>query len=91
MSSVLFTELKDHWRFGLTFLVLTLDRREMISQFKLSELGGGDPVLSSKLWNVGRAPDNMLQWFAAKGSQITVSQALCQRYDLFEYCSYRCG
>ncbi|KDQ23405.1 hypothetical protein PLEOSDRAFT_1049697 [Pleurotus ostreatus PC15] len=51
--------------------VFAIDRREMISQFKLSELGGGDPVLSSKLWNVGRAPDNMLQWFAAKGSQIT--------------------
>ena len=36
-------------------------RREMISQFKLSELGGGDPVVNAKLLNVGRAPDNMLQ------------------------------
>ena len=36
-------------------------RREMISQFKLSELGGGDPVVNAKLVNVGRAPDNMLQ------------------------------
>lgn len=38
-----------------------IGRREMISQFKLSELGGGDPTISSKLFNVGRAPDNMLQ------------------------------
>ena len=29
-------------------------------QFKLSELGG-DPVLNSKLFNVGSAPNNMLQ------------------------------
>ena len=63
----------------------------MISQFKLSELGGADPVLSAKLLNVGKAPDNMLQyvifrlpvkalssllfrWFAAKGTQMTVSR-----------------
>ena len=39
-----------------------LERREMMSQFKLSELGGGDPVLSVKLQNVGTAPNNMLQW-----------------------------
>jgi len=45
----------------------------MISQFKLSELGLGDPVLNSKLFNVGAAPNNMLQWFAAKGTQMTVS------------------
>ncbi|KAH8996367.1 hypothetical protein EDB92DRAFT_2112663 [Lactarius akahatsu] len=37
----------------------------MISQFKLSELAGSDPTLDSKLFNVGKAPDNMLQWFAA--------------------------
>ncbi|KIM43807.1 hypothetical protein M413DRAFT_443693, partial [Hebeloma cylindrosporum] len=43
----------------------------MISQFKLSELGGGDPVLNSKLFNVGSAPNNVLQWFAAKGTQMT--------------------
>lgn len=36
-------------------------RREMVSQFKLSELGGADPVVNAKLGNVGRAPDNMLQ------------------------------
>ncbi len=47
-------------------------RREMISQFKLSELAGGDPTLNSKLFNVGKAPDNMLQWFAAHGTQMTV-------------------
>lgn len=45
----------------------------MMSQFKLSELGGSDPVLNSKLYNVGAAPNNMLQWFAAKGNQMTVS------------------
>lgn len=33
----------------------------MVSQFKLSELGGSDPVLSAKLFHVGKAPDNMLQ------------------------------
>jgi len=48
-------------------------RREMISQFKLSELAGGDPTLNSKLFNVGKAPDNMLQWFAAHGTQMTVN------------------
>ncbi|KAL0575434.1 hypothetical protein V5O48_006550 [Marasmius crinis-equi] len=51
--------------------VFSIERREMISQFKLSELGGGDPVLNSKLYNVGAAPNNMLQWFAAKGTQMT--------------------
>jgi pyrimidine and pyridine-specific 5'-nucleotidase len=45
----------------------------MISQFKLSELGAGDPVLNAKIYNVGAAPNNMLQWFAAKGTQMTVS------------------
>lgn len=34
----------------------------MISQFKLSELGGSDPQLNSKLFNVGAAPNNMLQY-----------------------------
>ena len=38
------------------------ERREMVSQFKLSELGSGDPVLNAKLLNVGMAPNNMLQW-----------------------------
>ncbi|KAH7909473.1 hypothetical protein BJ138DRAFT_1010752 [Hygrophoropsis aurantiaca] len=51
--------------------VFSIKRREMISQFKLSELGGSDPVLNAKLWNVGAAPHGMLQWFAAKGTQMT--------------------
>lgn len=48
----------------------------MMSQFKLSELGGNDPLLSAKLWNVGAAPSNMLQWFAAKGTQMTVRDSV---------------
>ncbi|KAJ3777896.1 hypothetical protein FB446DRAFT_762077 [Lentinula raphanica] len=51
--------------------VFSIQRREMISQFKLSELGAMDPFLNAKLFNVGAAPNNMLQWFAAKGSQMT--------------------
>ncbi|KAM6494830.1 WD40-repeat-containing domain protein [Amanita muscaria] len=51
--------------------VFSIKRREMISQFKLSELGGNDPVLNAKLFHVGMAPNNMLQWFAAKGTQMT--------------------
>ncbi|OJT07766.1 F-box/WD repeat-containing protein 7 [Trametes pubescens] len=51
--------------------VFSIKRREMMSQFKLSELGYGDPLLNAKLTQVGRAPDNMLQWFAAKGTQMT--------------------
>jgi len=38
-----------------------VERREMISELKLSELGGGDPVLNARLFNVGAAPNNMLQ------------------------------
>lgn len=34
----------------------------MISQFKLSELGGNDPALNARLFNVGAAPNNMLQY-----------------------------
>ena len=47
----------------------------MVSQFKLAELGGSDPVLSAKLFNVGKAPDNMLQYVLAlscKGSILTL-------------------
>ncbi|KAJ2918091.1 hypothetical protein MD484_g2321, partial [Candolleomyces efflorescens] len=51
--------------------VFSIKRREMVSQFRLSELGGGDPVLNAKLFNVGAAPNNQLQWFAAKGTQMT--------------------
>ena len=42
------------------------ERREMVSQFKLSELGGGDPVLNARLLNVGAAPNNMLQWVSSR-------------------------
>jgi pyrimidine and pyridine-specific 5'-nucleotidase len=41
--------------------VFSIRRREMISQFKLSELGGGDPALSAKLFNVGTGA-HMLQY-----------------------------
>jgi hypothetical protein len=34
----------------------------MLSQFKLSELGGGDPVLSARLSSVGVGSANMLQY-----------------------------
>ena len=44
----------------------TPECREMVSQFKLSELGGGDPVLNAKLLNVGAAPNNMLQWVSLR-------------------------
>jgi hypothetical protein len=33
----------------------------MMSQFKLSELGGSDPMLNAKLFNIGAAPNGMLQ------------------------------
>ena len=41
------------------FLKKIVERREMISQFKLSELGE-DLGLNAKLFNVGSAPKNML-------------------------------
>ncbi|KZP08583.1 WD40 repeat-like protein [Athelia psychrophila] len=50
--------------------VFSIQRREMVSQFRLAELAGGDPVLAAKLFNVGTA-HGMLQWFAAKGTQMT--------------------
>ncbi|KAG8684149.1 hypothetical protein FRC08_013854, partial [Ceratobasidium sp. 394] len=49
----------------------SIPRREMLSQFKLSELGGSDPILSARLSSVGVGSANMLQWFAAKGNQMT--------------------
>lgn len=65
------------WRLPLKVANLYIvERREMVSQFKLSELGGGDPVLNARLHNVGAAPNNMLQWFAAKGTQMTVGICL---------------
>jgi pyrimidine and pyridine-specific 5'-nucleotidase len=45
----------------LVYLCRCAERREMISQFKLSELGGADPALNTRLFNVGTAPNNMLQ------------------------------
>jgi len=74
-------------------LTSILERREMISQFKLSELGGSDPVLNSKLFNVGMAPNNMLQWFAAKGTQMTVSLKTCVHHiqtDMQKVCYQIC-
>ena len=48
--------------FDKNTLTSSLERREMISQFKLSELGGNDPALNARLFNVGSAPNNMLQY-----------------------------
>ena len=41
-----------------------VDKREMVSQFKLCELGAGDPVLNAKVFNVGVGSANMLQCVA---------------------------
>lgn len=41
--------------------VFSILHREMVNQFKLSELGESDPVLSAKIFGVGRGADNMLQ------------------------------
>ncbi|KAG9005368.1 hypothetical protein FRB94_001592 [Tulasnella sp. JGI-2019a] len=49
----------------------SIKRKEMISQFKLNELAAGDPVMSARLAHVGVGSNNMLQWFAAKGKQMT--------------------
>lgn len=46
----------------------------MIQQFSLAHLGSGNPTLSSKISSVG-AVDNMLQWFAADGNQMTVGSS----------------
>lgn len=51
-----------------------VERREMMSQFKLAELGGGDPVLNAKLFNVG-APNNMLQFVVSSFSWVLLAQA----------------
>ncbi|KAG8844027.1 hypothetical protein FRB91_002911, partial [Serendipita sp. 411] len=50
--------------------VFSIKRREMISSFNLAHLGAGDPRLSGKIADVGN-PNNMLQWFAADGNQMT--------------------
>lgn len=64
----------------LLLLFLCVERREMISQFKLSELGGSDPVLNAKLFNVGSAPNNMLQYgpFLYLSSMTTVVEFIYQ-------------
>ncbi|KAG8924803.1 hypothetical protein FRC02_010191, partial [Tulasnella sp. 418] len=49
----------------------SIRRQEMISQFKLNDLALEYPSLSSRLAHVGVGPNNMLQWFAAKGKQMT--------------------
>ncbi|KAG8943259.1 hypothetical protein FRC04_003126 [Tulasnella sp. 424] len=49
----------------------SIRRKEMISQFKLNELAAGDPLTSARLSQVGVGANNMLQWFAAKGRQMT--------------------
>ena len=69
----------------------------MVSQFKLAELGGSDPVLNAKLFNVGKAPDNMLQYAFHSLSddrrltrpQVVRSQGHsddCQYHDSFYCC-----
>ncbi|KZS90088.1 hypothetical protein SISNIDRAFT_415931 [Sistotremastrum niveocremeum HHB9708] len=50
--------------------VFSIKRREMISQFKLSELGA-DVSLANRISTVGVGANNMLQWFAANGNQMT--------------------
>lgn len=50
----------------------------MISEFKLSELGLGNPVLNSKLFNVGAAPNNAAVVYSERdtdATQTTVSIA----------------
>jgi pyrimidine and pyridine-specific 5'-nucleotidase len=41
--------------------VFSIQRREMISQFKLADLAAGKLELHKRLYNVGTAPNNMLQ------------------------------
>lgn len=48
----------------------------MISQFKLSELGLGDPFLNSKLFNVGTTSNNMLQYVFLLSSSCSVFMRL---------------
>lgn len=53
--------------------VFSIKRREMISSFNLASLGAGNPVLAAKISQVGANANNMLQWFAAEGNQMTCS------------------
>ena len=41
--------------------VFSIQRREMISQFKLSELGGAEPSVFARILNIGKNPETMLQ------------------------------
>lgn len=52
-------------------------RREMLSQYKLSDLGGSDFELSLRLAEVGRGHlgAGQLVWMAAKGRHLTASLA----------------
>lgn len=42
-------------------ITINLERREMLSQFTLSHLGGGDPTLTAKIAHIGTNASNMLQ------------------------------
>ncbi|KAF9556893.1 hypothetical protein CPC08DRAFT_710894, partial [Agrocybe pediades] len=54
--------------------VFSIKRREMISQFKLSELGGGDPVLNSKLFNCATKSVILhLQWNEGEATPIAAA------------------
>lgn len=52
----------------------------MQSQFKLSQLGGGDPIVSAKLFNVG-APDNLLQYVLSYDSKDPISHVYSFKLD----------
>ena len=55
-----------------------IERREMMSRFRLLELGGGDPVLNAKLFNVGFAPNNMLQYILSLPLEIRLRYLICR-------------
>ena len=52
--------------------VFSISRREMVNQFRLSEMCA-EMGLGRAASGVGVGANNMLQWFAAKGSRMTVS------------------
>ena len=41
------------------------EHHKTMSQFKLSELGGGGATFDTKLLNVGMAPNNIFQWVSS--------------------------
>ncbi|KAF8333434.1 WD40-repeat-containing domain protein [Cantharellus anzutake] len=57
-----------HESFVRTF---SINKREMLGQFQLNQLACPDALLTRHLTSVGVGPNNMLQWFAAKGRQMT--------------------